>query len=63
MFTSFKSRHFFFFNVSTGEEDFSFGYGGTGKASVKCKFVDFGEKFGVGDVIGAYVVSPLLLLT
>ncbi|XP_011674976.2 heterogeneous nuclear ribonucleoprotein U isoform X3 [Strongylocentrotus purpuratus] len=42
-------------SLQLGEEDFSFGYGGTGKASVKCKFVDFGEKFGVGDVIGAYV--------
>ena len=44
----------------TGEEDFSYGYGGTGKASVKCKFENFGEKFGVGDVIGAYVVSVMV---
>nr|XP_054758638.1 heterogeneous nuclear ribonucleoprotein U-like protein 1 isoform X1 [Lytechinus pictus] len=42
-------------SLQLGEEDFSYGYGGTGKASVKCKFENYGEKFGVGDVIGAYV--------
>ncbi|XP_063350399.1 heterogeneous nuclear ribonucleoprotein U-like protein 1 [Pelmatolapia mariae] len=44
-------------NCSTqlGEEAFSFGYGGTGKKSVDCKFSDFGEKFGENDVIGCYI--------
>ena len=40
-----------------GEEKFSYGYGGTGKASTDCKFQDYGEKFTVDDVIGAYLVS------
>ncbi|XP_052265437.1 uncharacterized protein LOC127867956 isoform X2 [Dreissena polymorpha] len=35
-----------------GEEPDSFGYGGTGKFSTNCKFVNYGEKFGIGDVIG-----------
>lgn len=46
----------FSFNVK-GEEPFSFGYGGTGKKSVDCKFDNFGEKFGENDVIGCYIVS------
>uniref|UniRef100_A0A8C6M6S5 Heteroous nuclear ribonucleoprotein U like 1 n=1 Tax=Nothobranchius furzeri TaxID=105023 RepID=A0A8C6M6S5_NOTFU len=42
-------------STQLGEEPFSFGYGGTGKKSVDCKFADFGEKFGESDVIGCYV--------
>uniref|UniRef100_A0A8C5EMX1 Uncharacterized protein n=1 Tax=Gouania willdenowi TaxID=441366 RepID=A0A8C5EMX1_GOUWI len=44
-------------NSSTqlGEEPFSFGFGGTGKKSVDCKFADYGEKFGENDVIGCYI--------
>ena len=38
-----------------GEEPFSYGYGGTGKASTECSFKDYGEKFGEGDVIGVCV--------
>lgn len=41
----------------TGEEPFSYGYGGTGKKSSDCKFADYGEKFGENDVIGCYIVS------
>ena len=40
-----------------GEERFSYGFGGTGKASTDCKFTDFGETFGEGDVISCYLVS------
>ena len=40
-----------------GEEKFSYGFGGTGKASVDCKFQDYGQTFGEGDVITAYLVS------
>lgn len=40
-----------------GEEKFSYGYGGTGKASTDCKFSDFGETFGEGDAIACYLVS------
>lgn len=36
-----------------GEEDHSFGFGGTGKFSDNNKFRNYGERFGVGDVIGA----------
>lgn len=42
-------------STQLGEEPFSFGYGGTGKKSVDCKFSDFGEKFGENDVIGCYI--------
>ncbi len=40
----------------TGEEPFSFGYGGTGKKSSNCKFEDYGEKFSENDIIGCYIV-------
>ena len=43
-----------------GEEALSYGYGGTGKASTECNFVDYGQEFGPGDVITAYLVSRLL---
>ncbi|XP_071963815.1 uncharacterized protein [Antedon mediterranea] len=39
-------------SLQLGEEEFSYGYGGTAKISTKCKFSDYGEKFGEGDVIG-----------
>ncbi|CAH1792332.1 unnamed protein product [Owenia fusiformis] len=42
-------------SLGLGEEPLSFGYGGTGKASVNCQFKDFGEQFGVKDCIGAFV--------
>lgn len=31
----------------------SYGYGGTGKFSVNLNFSNYGERFGVGDVIGS----------
>ncbi|CAE1331790.1 HNRNPUL1 [Acanthosepion pharaonis] len=42
-------------SLQLGEEPLSHGYGGTGKASTDCKFKDYGEKFGTGDVITAYL--------
>ena len=45
----------------SGEEPFSYGYGGTAKISDKCKFRNYGEKFGEGDVIGAYIVRKHVL--
>ncbi|XP_041947217.1 heterogeneous nuclear ribonucleoprotein U-like protein 1 isoform X2 [Alosa sapidissima] len=42
-------------STQLGEEPFSFGYGGTGKKSLNCKFEDYGEKFGENDVIGCYM--------
>lgn len=48
--------------VCAGEEQLSFGYGGTGKASTECQFKDFGETFTAGDVMTAYAVSSLFTL-
>ena len=47
-------------SMQLGEEKDSYGYGGTGKASTECKFRDFGETFGEGDVIGSYLVGLML---
>ncbi len=41
----------------SGEEKFSYGFGGTAKASTDCKFTDFGETFGEGDAVTCYLVS------
>ncbi|XP_077493656.1 heterogeneous nuclear ribonucleoprotein U-like protein 1 isoform X3 [Amblyomma americanum] len=38
-------------SMQLGEEPLSYGYGGTGKISVDCKFKDYGEPFAEGDVI------------
>ena len=46
-----------YFLVTVGEEPLSYGYGGTAKASVDCKFRDYGQKFGNGDVLTCYAVS------
>jgi len=42
-------------SMQLGEEKNSFGYGGTGKASVACTFKDYGEAFGTGDVIQCFL--------
>ena len=47
-------------SMQLGEEELSWGYGGTGKKSVECKFTDYGGKFGVGDIIGCYLVSVMI---
>ena len=44
-------------SLQLGEDAFSYGYGGTAKASAGCKFFDYGIAFGVGDVVGCYLVS------
>ncbi len=43
--------------MQLGEEPESWGYGGTGKKSVNCSFVNYGGQFGVGDVVGCYLVG------
>ncbi len=43
-------------SLQLGTEPLSFGFGGTGKASVNNRFRDYGRPFGVGDVIGCYLV-------
>jgi heterogeneous nuclear ribonucleoprotein U-like protein 1 len=45
-----KCLHIYFFS---GEEPYSYGYGGTGKYSKNSKFTTYGEPYGEGDVIGA----------
>lgn len=42
-------------SMQLGEEKNSFGYGATAKASVDCKFTDFGQTFGSDDVITCYL--------
>ncbi|XP_059161035.1 heterogeneous nuclear ribonucleoprotein U-like protein 1 [Physella acuta] len=42
-------------SLNLGEEELSYGYDGTGKSSTACNFVDFGQTFGPGDVITAYL--------
>ncbi|XP_066970819.1 heterogeneous nuclear ribonucleoprotein U-like protein 1 isoform X2 [Macrobrachium rosenbergii] len=41
--------------MTLGEEPFSYGYGGTAKASTDLKFKDYGRPFGKGDVIGCFL--------
>ena len=43
--------------MQLGEDPLSFGYGGTGKKSVNCRFEDYGRPFGAGDVIASYLVG------
>lgn len=47
------------FVMILGEQQFSYGYGGTAKASTENKFEDYGQTFGVGDVITAYLVISI----
>ncbi|XP_062916073.1 heterogeneous nuclear ribonucleoprotein U-like protein 1 [Mobula hypostoma] len=42
-------------SMQLGEEEFSYGYGGTGKKSTSCKFQDFGERFSENDVLGCLI--------
>ncbi|XP_063236170.1 heterogeneous nuclear ribonucleoprotein U-like protein 1 [Bacillus rossius redtenbacheri] len=42
-------------SMQLGEEPWSYGYGGTGKASTDCKFKDYGVPFTEGDVVGAFL--------
>ncbi|XP_039624177.1 heterogeneous nuclear ribonucleoprotein U-like protein 1 [Polypterus senegalus] len=42
-------------STQLGEEEFSYGYGGTGKKSHNCKFEDYGERFRENDVIGCFI--------
>lgn len=42
-------------STQLGEDELSYGYGGTGKASESCQFKDYGETFHEGDIIGCYI--------
>ena len=42
-------------SLELGTDKESFGYGGTGKKSHGKKFEDYGETFGMGDVVGCWV--------
>lgn len=41
--------------LTLGEDPFSYGYGGTGKASTNLKFKSYGRTFGKGDVLGCFL--------
>lgn len=43
--------------LPSGEEPFSYGYGGTGKKSTNSRFENYGDKFAENDVIGCFAVS------
>ncbi|XP_014247625.1 heterogeneous nuclear ribonucleoprotein U-like protein 1 isoform X2 [Cimex lectularius] len=42
-------------SLQLGEEQFSYGFGGTGKVAENCKFSNYGKSFAVGDVVTAYL--------
>ena len=42
-------------SLQLGTENFSYGFGGTGKASTNNKFLNYGRPFGLNDVIGCYL--------
>ena len=44
-------------SLQLGTEPLSYGYGGTAKISTNNKFQNYGRRFGLGDVIGCYLVS------
>ena len=46
-------------SLQLGEDIRSYGFGGTGKSSRNSQFSNYGSKYGVGDVIGCYLVNPL----
>ncbi|XP_043238720.1 heterogeneous nuclear ribonucleoprotein U-like protein 1 isoform X1 [Amphibalanus amphitrite] len=41
-------------SLQLGEDEFTYGYGGTAKFSTNLKFKDYGKTFTEGDVVGAY---------
>ena len=44
-----------FTDLQLGEVANSYGYGGTAKKSQRRQFLDYGVKFGVGDVVTCYL--------
>ena len=49
-------------DMTVGESKYSLGYGATGKKVNEGRYENYGETFGVGDVIGCFIVSILLCL-
>ncbi|XP_050722479.1 heterogeneous nuclear ribonucleoprotein U-like protein 1 isoform X2 [Eriocheir sinensis] len=41
--------------LTLGEDPFSYGYGGTAKASTDLKFKSYGKTFGKGDILGCFL--------
>lgn len=42
-------------SLNVGEDRLSYGYGGTGKSSFNNKFLDYGQPYGVNDIISCYI--------
>ena len=42
-------------SLALGTESLSYGYGGTAKASTNNRFFNYGQRYGLGDVIGCYL--------
>ena len=50
--------------MQLGEVKNSYGFGGTSKVSEDCKFRNYGQKFGQGDVVGCYLdmnADPIII--
>ena len=44
-------------DMTVGESKYSIGYGATGKKVNEGRYDNYGETFGIGDVIGCFIVS------
>ena len=44
-------------DMTVGESKYSLGYGATGKRVNEGRYENYGEPFGIGDVIGCFIVS------
>lgn len=49
------------FSVASGEVKNSYGYDSSGKKALNSEFTEYGQSFGVDDVIGCYLVSSSFL--
>jgi len=47
-------------DLSLGEDNLSYGFGGTGRAATNKQFKLYGEAYGPGDYIGCFIVSRLI---
>lgn len=55
-----RKLHYFYFLIPvspSGEVKTSYGYDSSGKKVLDSEFTEYGQSFGVDDVIGCYLVS------